>query len=240
MKPTRCRFSFKRDRHRVGFGGLMKIKDQILAESLTLFSTKGYDKTSISDICKASESSRGGFYHHFQSKEDVLSTLTDNYMKDFSKIFTTVVRNHQGSEIDLFEKIYDTFIDFKIGQIAEWNELQKMFLFKGNHQIISKITRTFEKMISEVYEDVFSRGNRSKEFQCMYVKPLSKLWTRELMLLLNKVQKDRFSLETLSDETLEHIVFIEEIVAGGLKIEKSSINLKQKLTEYFNKMEDMQ
>jgi AcrR family transcriptional regulator len=49
----------------------MRLKDRINHESLKLFSTKGYLNTSISDILQAAETSKGGFYNHFESKEEL-------------------------------------------------------------------------------------------------------------------------------------------------------------------------
>jgi AcrR family transcriptional regulator len=47
------------------------LKERILHESLRLFSLKGYLSTSINDILDAAETSKGGFYNHFTSKEDL-------------------------------------------------------------------------------------------------------------------------------------------------------------------------
>lgn len=49
----------------------MALKDRIIVESLKLFSLKGFLGTTIDDILKASNSSKGGFYNHFKSKEDL-------------------------------------------------------------------------------------------------------------------------------------------------------------------------
>ena len=49
----------------------MSLKDRIHHESLKLFSTKGYLNTSISDIMQAADTSKGGFYNHFDSKDDL-------------------------------------------------------------------------------------------------------------------------------------------------------------------------
>jgi AcrR family transcriptional regulator len=49
----------------------MSLKDRIHHESLKLFSTKGYLNTSISDIMLAADTSKGGFYNHFESKDDL-------------------------------------------------------------------------------------------------------------------------------------------------------------------------
>ena len=49
----------------------MDLKDRIIHESLRLFSRKGYLGTPISDIMHAANTSKGGFYNHFASKEDL-------------------------------------------------------------------------------------------------------------------------------------------------------------------------
>jgi TetR/AcrR family transcriptional regulator, transcriptional repressor for nem operon len=47
----------------------MTLKENIIHESLRLFSLKGYCSTSITDILDATGVSKGGFYNHFASKE---------------------------------------------------------------------------------------------------------------------------------------------------------------------------
>ena len=47
----------------------MKLKEKIVQESMRLFSTKGYCSTSINDILITADTSKGGFYNHFASKE---------------------------------------------------------------------------------------------------------------------------------------------------------------------------
>ena len=49
----------------------MELKNRIISESLKLFSLKGFLSTSLDDILKASGSSKGGFYNHFKSKEEL-------------------------------------------------------------------------------------------------------------------------------------------------------------------------
>jgi len=49
----------------------MSLKGKFIQESLKLFSLKGFESTSIHDILSAVNASRGGFYCHFASKEDL-------------------------------------------------------------------------------------------------------------------------------------------------------------------------
>lgn len=50
-------------------------KQEILAVAERLFCLKGYRETSVQDILDVLKTSKGSFYHHFESKEMVLSTL---------------------------------------------------------------------------------------------------------------------------------------------------------------------
>lgn len=49
----------------------MSLKGKIVEESLRLFSLNGYWHTSVTDILEAAGTSKGGFYNHFASKEDL-------------------------------------------------------------------------------------------------------------------------------------------------------------------------
>ncbi|MBQ8555030.1 MAG: TetR/AcrR family transcriptional regulator [Clostridia bacterium] len=50
-------------------------RQEILTVAEKLFCAKGYEATSVQDILDVLHASKGGFYHHFASKEEVLKTL---------------------------------------------------------------------------------------------------------------------------------------------------------------------
>ena len=47
------------------------LKNRIISESLKLFSLKGFLSTSLNHILEAANTSKGGFYNHFKSKEEL-------------------------------------------------------------------------------------------------------------------------------------------------------------------------
>ncbi len=49
----------------------MDLRQKIIHEALRLFSLKGFLSTSIQDILTAANTSKGGLYNHFKSKEDL-------------------------------------------------------------------------------------------------------------------------------------------------------------------------
>jgi TetR/AcrR family transcriptional repressor of nem operon len=56
---------------------MTNLKERIIHESLRLFSLKGFLSTSITDILGAADTSKGGFYNHFASKEDLFFQVLD-------------------------------------------------------------------------------------------------------------------------------------------------------------------
>mgnify|MGYP000692700850 CR=1 FL=1 len=64
----------------------MELKDKIIKAGLHIFSKYGYEKATVAMIVKKANSSKGGFYHHFKSKSDVLNEITNQYMNEIEKI----------------------------------------------------------------------------------------------------------------------------------------------------------
>lgn len=52
-------------------------RDQIIEAADQLFYQRGFEHTSFSDIADAVRISRGNFYHHFKSKDEILGAVID-------------------------------------------------------------------------------------------------------------------------------------------------------------------
>ncbi|NIS38573.1 helix-turn-helix transcriptional regulator, partial [Candidatus Saccharibacteria bacterium] len=52
-----------------------KTRASILESALELFATKGFHGTSIGEIAKKAEISKGLAYHYFDSKQDILEAV---------------------------------------------------------------------------------------------------------------------------------------------------------------------
>ncbi len=53
----------------------MTLKDRIIHEALKLFSLKGYMNTSVEEIIGRASSSKGGFYNHFKTKDELFGAV---------------------------------------------------------------------------------------------------------------------------------------------------------------------
>ena len=55
-------------------------RQEILRTAARLFQQRGYHATSMNDVASALKLSKGGLYHHFQSKDEILFNLMDHAM----------------------------------------------------------------------------------------------------------------------------------------------------------------
>jgi len=58
------------------------IRQRIVTAADELFYQQGYENTSFSDIADAVGISRGNFYYHFKSKDEILSAVIDSRIAD--------------------------------------------------------------------------------------------------------------------------------------------------------------
>lgn len=126
-------------------------KSRLLFWGEKLFSQKGYDATSISDICNMAEVSKGAFFHYFPNKESFFLEILDRWLNDLSLRMDKYL---EGSEkipngiikmADIFKEI------FKESREKFWLFLE--FLRQGikDENILKKLGEYFKK-----YKNYFS------------------------------------------------------------------------------------
>jgi AcrR family transcriptional regulator len=60
---------------------LVDSRQEILRTAARLFQQRGYDATSMNDVAAALKLSKGGLYHHFQSKDEILFEIMNHAMQ---------------------------------------------------------------------------------------------------------------------------------------------------------------
>jgi len=68
-------------------------RQEILRTAARLFQQRGYDATSMNDVANALKLSKGGLYHHFQSKDEILFEIMNHAMEITEERVLAPVRN---------------------------------------------------------------------------------------------------------------------------------------------------
>ncbi len=75
-------------------------KSELLDCAQALFLEKGYEATTIADILQRTGLSKGAFYHHFSSKEELLDAFTDRFAKAILSTAQDILKDESITELE--------------------------------------------------------------------------------------------------------------------------------------------
>lgn len=109
-------------------------KEEIIEISLDLFLEKGYERTTITNIMKKTNLSKGGMYHYFSSKEEILIEATKKALKEVEVNFNKIVEKEKSLEKKFVFLFYPAIKDSKF-----LNSFSKLKNMEKNSIVIYKI-----------------------------------------------------------------------------------------------------
>ena len=95
-------------------------RNEILDAAQRLIYTKGYESMTIQDILNVLQISKGGFFHHFESKQVLLDRLVERMLDQVEQVLRPIV---QDPALTALEKLHRYFT-----AVGEWKTTQKGFL----------------------------------------------------------------------------------------------------------------
>lgn len=96
-----------------------KTKSKIVSAAWKLFYNQGYEDTTIEEIIAESGTSKGSFYHYFEGKDALLSSLSYMFDEKYEELSETLTEEQDRYEIllylnhELFQMIENT-VDFDL------------------------------------------------------------------------------------------------------------------------------
>lgn len=160
----------------------LETKRNILSSAKRLFSIRGYERTSLSDIAKYSGVTRGAIYWHFESKEDLLIELLDSLSRE------------QFAEKDLVDACSESEPD-PLGKI-------KSFLFTAmQKESVKFFTSTFVTMIIAIING--KSGNQELRQRMLEQRQLHN--QKIVQALKNAINKGQLPKNLLVETVAEHI-----------------------------------
>jgi len=103
-------------------------RKQVLKKALAIFSKKGYAATTLEDIAKEAEVTRGAIYHHFGGKAELYNILIREYSDRGSQIMEQAV-SEGGTLLDILRRVFVRQLQV-IEDDREMRALMELYLFK--------------------------------------------------------------------------------------------------------------
>lgn len=139
-------------------------REQILDCAQALFFQKGYEATTVQDLMLAAGVSKGGFYHHFAAKQDVLEALSIRFAQ---VAFPLVEEVMQRPGLSAFEQLNGALRamgrfkrDRAEGIIAAFSTL----LRPENVVLYDRINRANIEIVLPLFAAIIDRGRHDGSF----------------------------------------------------------------------------
>jgi TetR/AcrR family transcriptional repressor of nem operon len=81
-------------------GGQHESKTALLNAAASVIRSKGYTATRIEDICEAAELTKGSFFHHFKTKEELAVAAAEHWSLVTGKMFATAAYRRLPDPLD--------------------------------------------------------------------------------------------------------------------------------------------
>jgi TetR/AcrR family transcriptional regulator, transcriptional repressor for nem operon len=75
-------------------------RGKILDAALMVIRAKGYTATTVDDLCAASDVTKGAFFHHFKSKDDLAIAAADYWSEMTDKLFAAAPYHDYSDPLD--------------------------------------------------------------------------------------------------------------------------------------------
>jgi AcrR family transcriptional regulator len=135
----------------------IKSKKKLLKAAQKCFAKYGFDATGVAKICKSAGLSKGAFYHHFSSKQDLFLEMLDQWLKILDGYIDDVKKDSDNIPelvMNIASKARPVFIEAE-GQLPIFIEL---WMKASRDQGLRKITIVSYKKYLKLFREIINEG----------------------------------------------------------------------------------
>ena len=156
-------------------------KGKIVSAAWKLFYEQGYDRTTVDDIVEASGTSKGSFYHYFESKESLPASLSYLFDEKYEELTETM-----DPAMGVIEKLVymNQELFLMIENTVSIDILSRLFasqLVSGSERSLLDPSRTYYKLLRQVVIEGQQQGLFREEFTTLDVTRAYAIFERGLM-----------------------------------------------------------
>lgn len=140
-------------------------RDELLDSAQSLFFEKGYETTTVNDLIRHAGLSKGGFYHHFASKDDILEALATRLARQSVDQLADVLED---PELDALARL-NAFLGharrLKKEQAPRLRALFAVIFEPGNLMLYHRLNAASVAIVGPVLARIIDQGRREGRFK---------------------------------------------------------------------------
>lgn len=156
-------------------------KGKIVSAAWKLFYEQGYDETTVEEIVEESGTSRGSFYHYFEGKDALLSSLSVLFDDKYEELSTTM--DPELSPIDKLKHINQELF-LMIENTVSVELLARLFatqLTTSGERHLLNTNRTYYKLLRQITTEGQKQGLFKDELSINDITKAYAMFERGLM-----------------------------------------------------------
>lgn len=140
-------------------------RNELITAAQKLFYTKGYEKTTVSDIVKAVGVAQGTFYYHFGSKVGILEAMVRQMIDQQAEQSRPIVYNDTLSALEKFNLLVGQNNQWKIEHKDAVIQLARQLIRDDNVLLEKKMTDYRRQIYGDMLVDIIEEGVEDGIFQ---------------------------------------------------------------------------
>jgi len=190
-------------------------RGELLAAAERLFYTNGYEKTSVQDILDATNFSKGGFYHHFDSKLAVLEAICEARARACGEMAEKAANETDGTAVDKLNAVFHDSAILASGNQGFVSLMIQVAYREDGALMRERMKQRQLESIQGVLERVLEEGVKQKEF---FVTDSE--GTAQLLLRLYLVFTDEIAFLLAQEDNEEKLM---DALIGKLNLYRTAI-----------------
>ena len=156
-------------------------KGKIVSAAWQLFYEQGYDNTTVEEIVDASGTSRGSFYHYFDGKAALLSSLSYLFDEKYEELAESMNPDLSSIEkLNLMNQELFLMIDNTVSVDLLSQLFATQLITNGERHMMSP-NRTYYKLLRQVISEGKQNGTFREEFSVNDIAKAYAMFERGLM-----------------------------------------------------------
>ncbi|MBQ7885451.1 MAG: TetR/AcrR family transcriptional regulator [Clostridia bacterium] len=183
-------------------------RGELLATAERLFYTKGYERTSVQDILTEMNFSKGGFYHHFDSKLSVLEAICELRAQECCEQAKLAAAKAEGSAVDKLNAVFHDSAILTSGNSSFVSLMIHVAYREDGALMREKMKKSQLAGMQGVLEEILKQGMSEGEFFVGDVPACAQMLLRLYLVFTDEIafllaQED--SEEALMDELVSKL-----------------------------------
>lgn len=150
-------------------------RQEILRAAEKLFYLKGYEFTSVQDVLIEAGISKGGFYHHFESKASLIEEIALERTEEGYERAERAVNACEGGAVEKFNMLFDVGGFFEAGEMEYISLMIRVIYQDGCAQLRDMVKKLRVTRYEPLLTSIVHEGMAAKLFYTGYPDSVARL-----------------------------------------------------------------